>query len=67
MGEGGWVGSDFLLATAGRVNVLPGQVGFKKSDPWTTVLSTNLRSQLSESEYNVAISARPTRSAAARS
>ena len=40
MGEGssrgsGRVGSDFLSAFAGRVNVSPGRVGSKKSDPWT--------------------------------
>ena len=38
----GWVGSDFSSAIAvrvglGRVNVSPGRVGSKKSDPWTTL------------------------------
>ena len=40
MGEGratGRVGSDFLLAIAGRVNVSPSRVGSMKSDPWTTL------------------------------
>ena len=36
LGRGsGRVGSDFLSEISGRVNVLPGQVGSKKSDPWT--------------------------------
>ena len=47
MGEGsgrgsGRVGSDFLSAIAvgsGRVNVSPGRVGSKKSDPWTTLIN----------------------------
>ena len=34
----GLVGSDFLSAIAGRVNVSPGRVGSKKSDPWTTLI-----------------------------
>ena len=42
MGEGSGRGldrveSDFLSAIAGRVNVSPGRVGSKKSDPWTTL------------------------------
>ena len=36
------VGSDFLSAIAGRVNVSPGRAGSKKSDPWTTLPWTTL-------------------------
>ena len=43
MREGsGHVGSDFLSAIAGRVNVSPGRAGSKKSDPWTTLPWTTL-------------------------
>ena len=46
----GRVGSDILLAIAGRVGsgqrfVGSGRVGFKKSDPWTTL---SLRFQYNE-------------------
>ena len=37
----GRVGSDFLAAIAGRVNVSPSRVGSKKSDPWTTLWQTS--------------------------
>ena len=38
----GRVGSDFLSAIAGRVYVSPGRVGSKKSDPWTTLITTHV-------------------------
>ena len=38
----GRVGSNFLSAIAGRVNVSPGRAGSKKSDPWTTLPWTTL-------------------------
>ena len=56
MGEGsgrgsGRVGSDFLSAIAGRVESGQrfaglGQVGSKKSDPWTTLITGELRPYL---------------------
>ena len=34
----GRIGPNFWSAIVGRVNVLPGRVGSKKSDPWTTLV-----------------------------